>query len=248
MSVPTVLALHGFGGSGASWDAVAASAGSELRFVAPDVRGHGSAAGRRPVSLPAVLDDLRPVLRAAAADGPVVLAGYSMGGRIAVHLALEAPERVSRLVMVSSTSGIEPEDERAARRASDESLAARLERHGARAFADRWVALPLWDGDPPAVREAQRAELAGGDAAGLAAALRGLGAGAVPAVGPRLQALAVPLTVVVGGRDARYRRIGARLLRLAAQPAGEVVVADAGHGLLREAPAAVAAALRATAA
>lgn len=243
MSVPTVLALHGFGGAGASWDPVAEAAGEGLRIVAPDLRGHGAARDRRPIDLDHVLDDLMPVLRAAAGAGPVDVAGYSMGGRIAVHLALEAPEVVRRLVLVSSTSGIEDEDERAARRASDEAQAVAIERDGVVAFAERWARLPLWDGDPPAAREAQRAAIAAGDAAGLAAALRGLGAGAVPAVGPRLQTLAVPLTVVVGGRDRRYRDIGARLLRLAAQPAGEVVVADAGHGLLREAPAAVAAAL-----
>ena len=244
MSVPTVLALHGFGGSGASWDAVAAAAHGAFRTLAPDLRGHGTAKDRRPVTLEGVLDDLRALLRSAAEEGPVELAGYSMGGRIAVHLALEEPALVRRLTLVSSTSGIEDEDERAARRASDEAQAQALERDGVEAFAERWARLPLWDGDPPAAREAQRAAIAGSDAAGLAAALRGLGAGAVPAVGPRLQALAVPLAVVVGARDRRYRAIGTRLLGLAAQPAGEVVVADAGHGLLREAPAAVAAALR----
>lgn len=246
MSVPTVLALHGFGGSGASWDDVARAAGDRLRIVAPDLRGHGAAADRRPVDLAGVLDDLRPLLRKLADGAPggrVVVAGYSLGGRIGLHLALEPGTPVGGVVLVSSTSGMEDEDERAARRAADEERAATLERDGLDAFADAWERLPLWDGDPPAARAAQRTALAAGDAAGLAAALRGLGAGAVPAVGPRLATLAAPLTVVVGGRDARYRRIGARVLGLAAQPAGEVVVPHAGHGLLREAPAAVAAAL-----
>lgn len=246
MSVPTVLALHGFGGSGASWEAVAREAGDRLRIVAPDLRGHGTAADRRPVDLAGVLDDLRPLLRELADDAPegrVTVAGYSLGGRVGLHLALEPDAPVGRVVLVSSTPGMEDEGERAARREADEERASALERDGLEAFAEDWARLPLWDGDPPAVRAAQRAALAAGDAAGLAAALRGLGAGAVPAVGPRLQALAAPLTVVVGGRDARYRAIGTRVLGLAAEPAGQVVVPDAGHGLLREAPAAVAAAL-----
>lgn len=246
MSVPTVLALHGFGGSGASWDDVAREAGDALRIVAPDLRGHGAAAGRRPVDLDGVLADLGPLLRevaGAAPGGRATVAGYSLGGRIGLHLALAHPDLVERMVLVSSTSGIEDEAERAARRAADEERASAIERDGLEAFADGWARLPLWDGDPPDARAAQRAALAAGDPAGLAAALRGLGAGAVPAVGPRLAALAAPLTVVVGGRDLRYRAIGTRLLGLAAQPAGEVVVPDAGHGLLREAPAAVAAAL-----
>jgi 2-succinyl-6-hydroxy-2,4-cyclohexadiene-1-carboxylate synthase len=245
MTTTTVLALHGFGGSGASWGDVAVAAGDRLRIVAPDLRGHGTASDVRPVDLAGVLDDLGGVLRRTAdeAGGPVTVAGYSLGGRIGLHLALAAPTLVERVVLVSSTSGMEDEDERAARRRSDEEQAAFLEREGVEAFADRWAALPLWDGDPADARAAQREALAAGDAAGLAAALRGLGAGAVPAVGPCLATLAVPLTVVVGARDRRYRRIGARVLGLAAQPAGQVVVAHAGHGLLREAPAAVAAAL-----
>jgi 2-succinyl-6-hydroxy-2,4-cyclohexadiene-1-carboxylate synthase len=245
MATRTVLALHGFGGSGRSWDAVADALGPEVALVAPDLRGHGTAAGRRPVDLDGVLRDVVPELEAAAerAGGPVVLAGYSLGGRIGLHVALARPELVRHVVLVSSTSGLEDDEERARRRAADEEQAAFLEREGLEAFADRWATLPLWDGDPPAARAAQRAAIAAGDAAGLAAALRGLGPGAVPAVGLRLATLAPPLTVVVGGRDRRYRAIADRLLRLAAEPAGEVVVADAGHGLLREAPAAVASAL-----
>jgi 2-succinyl-6-hydroxy-2,4-cyclohexadiene-1-carboxylate synthase len=245
MASGTVLALHGFGGSGRSWDAVADALPPGVTLRAPDLRGHGAAASRRPVDLDAVLRDLVPELEAAAhgPGGPVVVAGYSLGGRIGLHLALARPELVRHVVLVSSTSGLQDEEERARRRASDEEQAAFLEREGLEAFADRWATLPLWDGDPPAARAAQRAAIAGADAAGLAAALRGLGPGAVPAVGPRLPTLAAPLTIVVGARDRRYRDIGARLLGLAAQPAGEVVVADAGHGLLREAPAAVAAAL-----
>ncbi|MDO9408137.1 alpha/beta fold hydrolase, partial [Patulibacter sp.] len=163
MPLPVVLALHGFGGSGASWDAVSAAAGDRVRVVAPDLRGHGAAAARRPVDLPSVLEDLAAELSAAAASaasGRATIAGYSLGGRVGLHLALAHPALVERVVLVSSTSGIEDEGERAARRASDEAQAARLERDGLEAFADRWAELPLWDGDPPAARAAQREALA----------------------------------------------------------------------------------------
>ncbi|MGE4427476.1 MAG: alpha/beta fold hydrolase [Solirubrobacteraceae bacterium] len=247
MSDVTVLALHGFGGAGRSWDpvrrALAAPAEGRPSVVlrAPDLRGHGTRAAVRPVTLDAVLRDLEAELE--AIDGPVVLAGYSMGGRIALHLALRRPERLAALVLVSATSGIADPVAREERRASDERLARRLEREGAPAFADFWGTLPLWDGDPHAARRAQRDELAAGDAAGLAAALRGLGSGVVPAVGDRVATLPVPLAVVVGARDERYRTIATVLLERAAQPAGEVVLADTGHGVLREAPAALAAVL-----
>lgn len=247
MDHPRIVGLHGFGGAGRSWDAVRAElarqGGDPDRLITPDLRGHGTAADRRPVDIDHVLDDVSAVVRDAGADGPVTLAGYSMGGRIAAQLALRDPGPLAQLVLISSTFGLDDPRERAARRDADDRLARELEADGLERFAARWGALPLWDGDPPAARAAQRAELAAGDAEGLAAALRGLGPGAVPAVGDRLATLAVPLRVIVGGRDSRYRAIGARLVDLAPQSAGEVVVADAGHGLLRESAASVAAAL-----
>ncbi|EHN12235.1 2-succinyl-6-hydroxy-24-cyclohexadiene-1-carboxylate synthase [Patulibacter medicamentivorans] len=244
MSPTTILALHGFGGSSRSWDTVAARLDPRrFRLCAVDLRGHGSRSDHRPIELEDVLDDLRSDLDALDAAEPVILAGYSLGGRMALHLALEEQRRIAHLVLISSTPGTPGEHERASRRMSDELQAAWLLENGSQAFADRWGRMPLWEGDPPAVREAQRAEIAAADPEGLAAVLRGLGPGAVPAVWHRLATLAVPLTVVAGARDRRYCDIARRVVELAAKPAGEVVVPGAGHGLLRESPAAVAEAL-----
>lgn len=177
-----------------------------------------------------------------AAPERFVLAGYSLGGRIALQVALAAPERVEGLVLVATTAGIADEAVRRRRRAQDDALAAWLLEHGIAAFADRWGALDLWDGDPPAAREAQRADLLACDPEGLAAALRGIGTGAMPPLWGRLADLTLPVTVVAGERDARYRATGAELV--AALPAATLtVVPGAGHGLVREAPAAIAAIL-----
>ena len=101
------------------------------------------------------------------------------------------------------------------------------------------MAQPLFAGTPPAVVRAWRADLTRNDPQGLAAALRGLGAGAMAPLWDRLPELDVPATVVAGERDPAYV---ARAERLAgALPRAElVVVPGAGHGLAREAPDAVA--------
>lgn len=232
---PLVL-LHGFTQTARMWDAVAAAlTGREV--LAADLRGHGTAAAARPVDTAALVSDVL-----ALAPPRFALGGYSMGGRLALHVALAAPERVAALGLVSTTAGIEDPGERARRRAADEALAAAIERDGIQAFADRWGALPLWDGQPPEVRAAARAERLRQDPAGLAASLRGFGTGAMEPVWDRLGELRMPAVVLAGDRDAKFAAIGRRLA--GALPAARLeVIPGAGHAVALEAPAAVAAAL-----
>src|SRR5215217_5161326 len=121
MAPPLVL-LHGFTQTRRSWEGVIAVLRAP-RVVAPDLPGHGSAADRRPASFSACA----AYVRAVADGGPCTLCGYSMGGRIALYTALAFPGLVSRLVLIGASPGLADEGERAARRASDEALADRLE-------------------------------------------------------------------------------------------------------------------------
>jgi 2-succinyl-6-hydroxy-2,4-cyclohexadiene-1-carboxylate synthase len=228
-----VVLLHGFASSRRSWERVAALLDAETD--SPDSRGHGAAAAARPVTAEACVADI-----AAGAPERFTLCGYSLGGRLALHAALAlGAERVERLVLVSASAGIEDEAERAARRAADEELAQLLESDGLAAFAARWRELPLFAGDPEWVRDEVEAEQLRADPAGLAAALRGLGAGTLPAVWGRLGELAMPLTVLAGERDRRYVDLAARL-----GAPDTVIVPGAGHRLQLEVPQAVAEALR----
>ena len=111
----TIVLLHGFAGTGRGWDAVVERLDAErYTALAPDLRGHGAARDRRPVTIEDCVADVL-----SAAPERFDLCGYSMGGRLALHVALAAPERVGRLVLVSTTAGIEDAAERASRRGSD---------------------------------------------------------------------------------------------------------------------------------
>jgi 2-succinyl-6-hydroxy-2,4-cyclohexadiene-1-carboxylate synthase len=237
--MPTaVVLLHGFAGTGRAWDPVAQRLDRErYTALAPDLRGHGGARDARPVSVAACVDDVL-----GAAPARFVLCGYSMGGRIAQHVALAAPERVERLVLVATTAGIADEAERAARRADDERLAAFADDATIEQFADRWAAQPLFAGTPPEAARIWREDLERNDPRALAAVLRGMGTGAMEPLWERLPALTMPATVLAGADDAKFVALGERLAAALAD-AELVVVEGAGHGLPREAPEAVVAAL-----
>jgi 2-succinyl-6-hydroxy-2,4-cyclohexadiene-1-carboxylate synthase len=234
----TVVLLHGFAGTGRAWDPVIARLDPErYTALAPDLRGHGAASAARPVDFDAVVADVL-----AAAPPRFVLCGYSMGGRVAQHVALAAPERITRLVLVATTAGIEDDAERTARRADDERLAAFADTATIEAFADRWAAQPLFAGTPPQAARIWREDILRNDPRGLAAVLRGLGTGAMAPLWSRLGELTMPVAVLAGADDAKFVALGERLA--AALPRGELtVVSGAGHGLPRETPEALAAAI-----
>src|SRR4051794_22462088 len=126
---PALVLLHGFTQTRQSWRrTIAALDGRYTRTVALDLPGHGQLSERRPASLAATLAYL-----AALVDVPHVLAGYSMGGRVALHAALARPQLVQRLVLVGAGPGLATEAERAERRAADEGLAGLLEAIGVEA-------------------------------------------------------------------------------------------------------------------
>jgi 2-succinyl-6-hydroxy-2,4-cyclohexadiene-1-carboxylate synthase len=229
--------LHGFTQTRQSWRQTVAALGGRYRALAPDLPGHGMAAERRPASFAACAAYVR-----ALADEPCTLVGYSMGGRIALYTALALPGDVERLVLVGASPGLADPAEREARRRADEALADRIEAIGVEAFADEWGTQELFAGQGERVAAAAHADRLRNTAPGLATALRGLGTGAMPSLWERLGELAIPVTLVVGERDAKFRAIAGRMA--SAIPDCRVdVVPGAGHAVQLERPETVAAAI-----
>src|ERR1700754_1066848 len=119
----TLVLLHGFGGTHRAWDPVLPELDHERYSpIVPDLRGHGTKAGVRPISFEGCVADVL-----AAAPGTFQLCGYSLGGRVAQQVALAAPERVPRLILVSTGAGIADPAVRAARIEEDRAFAADLD-------------------------------------------------------------------------------------------------------------------------
>jgi 2-succinyl-6-hydroxy-2,4-cyclohexadiene-1-carboxylate synthase len=231
---PVVL-LHGFSGTSRAWDGVVEHLDSErYRALALDLPGHGTAATYQPpITFAGCVEHVL-----AQAPRRFALCGYSLGGRVALHVALAAPERVSRLMIVSANPGIEDAGERSARRRADHKLADELERIPFEDFIERWRAQPLFVADPPEVSELARTDQRRNSPWALAEALRGLGVGEMESLWSRLDELVMPVSVLAGERDEKFLAIGGRLAR--AVPSGSFTVLEGGHSLPLESPAWVA--------
>jgi len=171
-----------------------------------------------------------------AAGGRAIYVGYSMGGRLSLHLAIDRPDLVRGLVLVSASPGIVDSRERAARVDADEVLAERIEREGVDAFLAHWLAQPMFatvPADAPGL--ADRRALTPGY---LAACLRQLGAGVMEPMWDDLPKLTMPVLLVTGTRDDKYTGIARRMLEHM-QPGVTHVELDGGHALPLEQPAAL---------
>jgi len=192
-----------------------------------DLPGHGDS-GHDDADLPR-----SGALLAHVTTGHVVV-GYSMGGRIALHTALDPDAALAGLVLIGATAGITDASERESRRGRDRALAADLE-HDVEAFIDRWLALPLFAGLGTDVqfrddRLANRTE-------GMAATLRHRGTGNQLPLHDELHGLATPLLVIAGERDTKFRVQAQSIADAVGGNVDVAVIADAGHACHLERPA-----------
>lgn len=167
------------------------------------------------------------------------LAGYSMGGRLALHLAARDPGRLGALILVGASAGIEDPSERAARRRLDAELAAWIERHPIEEVVARWERSPVFETQPDALRDSQRPDRLSHDPAALGAVLRSAGQGALAPIWDRLERIECPVLAVAGERDPAYAAAARRIATLV--PRGESrLVRGAGHAPQLEQPEQVA--------
>jgi 2-succinyl-6-hydroxy-2,4-cyclohexadiene-1-carboxylate synthase len=224
---PRLVLVHGLTQTRRSWEPLLAPLAARHQVVCVDAPGHGLSARYR-VGLWEGARLLGEV------GGRASYLGYSLGGRLCLHLALAAPYLVRRLVLVGASPGIEDEAEREVRRRADEELAATLERDGLDAFLRSWLAGPLFAGLTP--------EAAGLDARrentvpGLAASLRLAGTGVQEPLWGRLHRLAMPVLVVAGERDERFVTVARRAAAAIGDNATLALVPGAGHAAHLERP------------
>ena len=231
-----VVLVHGFTQTGRSWGPIATDLGRDHEVVLVDAPGHGGSAGVR-------ADLTAGAALLGGAGGRATYVGYSMGGRLALHLALHRPEDVAALVLLGATAGIENEEERATRRRSDEVWASELERDGLDPFLRRWLAQPLFAGLPPDAADLDDRRRNTVD--GLASSLRLAGTGSQAPRWTELPRLGMPVLVLAGEHDERFTALGRRMAAAIGGNATFATVPGAGHAAHRERPDAFLSVLRA---
>lgn len=237
---PPLLLLHGFTGSAEEWADLIPALAHLRRIIAVDLIGHGRS--------PAPTDPRRYTMEHSVADllalldtlghARVDVLGYSMGGRVALHLAAAAPARVHTLILESASPGIEDPAERAARAAADDALATCIEQEGLEWFVDYWADLPLFASQarlPREARAALRTRRLRGSPVGYANSLRGMGTGRQASLWTRLPMMRIPTLIISGELDRKYVAIGARMAAMMPL-ARQTVVPGAGHAVHLEQP------------
>ncbi|RHW33277.1 2-succinyl-6-hydroxy-2,4-cyclohexadiene-1-carboxylate synthase [Lysinibacillus yapensis] len=235
----TIVMLHGFTGSVATWEKVAFYL-PDKRIVAIDLVGHGktespeNTANYTMEEQVLILEELFQQLNL----NQFILLGYSMGGRVALSYTAAFPKRVQQLVLESASPGLKTEDERIARRKADAELANRIEQHGVEAFVNQWENIPLFATQknlPLETQQAIRTERLSQIPTGLANSLRGMGTGSQKSLWPSLKELIVPVTLITGELDEKFCKIAVEMQALL-PIAQYFLVKNVGHAIHVENP------------
>jgi 2-succinyl-6-hydroxy-2,4-cyclohexadiene-1-carboxylate synthase len=229
-----VYLLHGFTQTRDCWGGIAESLAERHRVTSFDLPGHGESSG-----CPAALAEAAAELARNRDKGRWI--GYSLGGRYALHIALNHPEVVSELVLVGAHPGIADPDEREQRRLADVTRACTIIVDGVSEFLDSWLSLPLFAGlseqdQDRSMREANTIE-------GLVGSLIFASTGAQENLWPRLSELEMPVHLIAGAQDAKFLALAYETAEAIGPNARVTAIPDAGHSAHRENPAAFLAAI-----
>jgi 2-succinyl-6-hydroxy-2,4-cyclohexadiene-1-carboxylate synthase len=236
---PTIVFLHGFLGSHADWQILVSELGDRFDCICIDLPGHGRSLHlpESVYTLPKTADLVVQVLQSLNCNSSH-LYGYSMGGRLALYLALNFPQRWRSLYLESASPGLLKDADRRARQQRDWQLADALIQDFP-AFLTAWYEQKLFDSlrsHPHFTLHLQR--LAHNHPQELAQSLRWMGTGIQPSLWERLPELKLPCQLIVGEWDEKFIAINQRMACLSSKMMLQIVP-QTGHNVHLEDPGAI---------
>lgn len=236
----TIVLLHGFTGSVATWNKVAQLIPNHYRIVAVDLIGHGLSDAPTEVAMYSMEEQVE-VLHELFKElhlSNFTLLGYSLGGRVALSYVANYPNKVNHLILESASPGLKTEQEREARRISDEKLADEILQNGLQSFVEKWENIPLFESQkklPTEVQKKIREERLSQKEIGLANSLRGMGTGAQKSLWTSISDITLPVTLITGSIDEKFCKIAQEMVKLLPN-ANHVEIRDVGHAIHVENP------------
>jgi 2-succinyl-6-hydroxy-2,4-cyclohexadiene-1-carboxylate synthase len=219
--------LHGFTQTSRSWDRYIDLLQPEQSIIRFDAPGHANS-----TSVSADLPTTATMVAEQGAKADYI--GYSMGARLALHIALLHPDSVRRLVLISGSPGLRTLAEQIERQQSDEHLAQEIIQVGVSQFVSKWLSNPMFanlvstEGD---IKDRLRNSVDG-----LVSSLTMSGTGSQQSLWDRLSELSMPVLLIVGENDQKFRQINSEMKNLISSQTELVIIQNAGHAVHLEQP------------
>ena len=219
--------LHGFSQTSRSWDRYIDFIDPQQSIIRVDAPGHA-----RSSTVAADLTTTSQMVVEQCGFGDYI--GYSMGARLALHIALLHPESVRRLVLISGSPGLRTPAEQSERQQSDEQLAREISQVGVSQFVSKWLSNPMFsnlvstEGD---IEDRLRNSIDG-----LVSSLTLSGTGSQQSLWDRLSELSMPVLLLVGENDLKFRQINSEMKNFISSQTELVIIQNAGHSVHLEQP------------
>ena len=204
-TLPHLILFHGFMGSGEAFTPLLKDLSEFCNPITIDLKGHGKSTGTEKAddySTDQQVRELTSVISRLKFQS-LFLYGYSMGGRLALQLALEKPELFNGLILESTHCGIADPDLRKQRRKIDRVRAEQITDDFS-AFLEEWSQLPLFNAKQSSDSDYYYRIMEEQHPPYLAASLRGFGAGNMPCVCDQLISFEKPVQLIAGSEDQKY--------------------------------------------
>jgi 2-succinyl-6-hydroxy-2,4-cyclohexadiene-1-carboxylate synthase len=214
----SILFLHGFTGSAYDWQEIKQKISPVFNTIALDLIGHGKSSSPADIKFyksDEIVNQLLFITDYLKIE-KAILCGYSMGGRAALSFATTHPEKISALILESTSAGIENEEEKKTRIIGDEQLADFIEYHSIEEFVDKWMEMELFSSlkklPTNKLLDLKMAKLQNSKI-GLANSLRGFGTGLMPYLGNEIKKMNFPVLLITGGLDSKFTKLNKVLFK-----------------------------------
>nr|XP_051209292.1 protein PHYLLO, chloroplastic isoform X2 [Lolium perenne] len=216
-----VLFLHGFLGTSEDWTPMMKALAPSARVIAVDLPGHGKSQipqhdaenfSQMSVTVQSIADLLLKLIYCIT-DGEVVVVGYSMGARIALHMALSQNQKISGAILISGSPGLRHEVSRRRRSAIDKSRAQFLLSSGLECFIETWYSGKMWASlrGHPQFDSLVRTRRKHSNITDLSKVLADSSVGRQKSLWEDLKDLKKPLLIVTGEKDVKFREISEQM-------------------------------------